>query len=283
MLEAELKMSMGGQAVRTGHTVGSVVAGYIAARDGGDLKPDTLAFYRAGERSIPPVFSARRASTVNPMLIKSLYKELRAKGTTQSVLRRLHSTLSASFSRAVALGWMTNNPCASVKKPTTKAPEVVPPTPGEVKRLIAAAVKVNPDLSVAFLLLAATGMRRSEVVGLQWRDRTGDGSIIVRRNRVRDGNEFKTSDTKTGTRGHRTIVVDTDTLGAVEQVRQRQDASGRLCDWIFTHDGLEPFRPEYLTHSYANLQTDGTSVHDLRHWLPAEDQTSADLIAAILH
>ena len=133
------------------------------------------------------------------------------------------------------------------------------------------------------LLLAATGMRRSEVVGLQWRDRTGDGSIIVRRNRVRDGNEFKTSDTKTGTRGHRTIVVDTDTLAAVEQVRQRQDASGRLCDWIFTHDGLEPFRPEYLTHSYANLQTDGTSVHDLRHWLPAEDQTSADLIAAILH
>ena len=79
----------------------------------------------------------------------------------------------------------------------------------------------------------------------------------------------------------------------------------------------DAFRPEYLTHSYANLQTDGTSVHDLRHfhatqllakrvpvaqvskrlghgstsftmdkyvhWLPAEDQTSADLIAAILH
>ena len=120
---------------------------------------------------------------------------------------------------------------------------------------------------MAFLTDAASGMRRSEVVALQWGDLI-DGSIIIRRNRVRDGKEFKTSNTKSGTRGHRTIVVDIDSLAAVEQVRQRQVARGHSCEWIFTHDGLEPFRPEYLTHSYADLQADGTSVHDLRHSTP---------------
>ncbi len=317
MLEAELKMSMGGQVVRSGHTVGSVVAGYIdACRDDGDHAPDTITYYLAGQKSIPVVFSDRLAADINPVLIDGLYREMRKNGATASTTRRLHALLSVSFSRALKYGWMNANPCASVKKPTTQAAEIVPPTPAEVKRIIDAAEKVNPDVSVCLLLGAATGMRRSELVAAQWSDLV-DGSIIIRRNRVREGSTFVTRNTKTGTRGHRTIVVDADTLAAVEEVRKRQVVAGNKCEWIFTHDGLEPFRPEYLTHTYAGLQTDGTSVHDLRHfhatqllskrvpvtqvshrlghsspsvtmntyahWIPADDQTSADLIGAILH
>jgi integrase len=317
MLEAELKMSMGGQATRTGHTVGTVVAGYIeACRDGGDHKPDTIAYYLAGQASIPPTFADRLVSTVNPVVVDALYRELLKSGKSRSVTRRLHALLSVSFNRAVKYEWMQSNPCTSVKKPTTETPEIIPPSPTEVRRVIAAAVEVNADLSVALLLGAASGMRRSELVALQWRDLV-DGAIIIRRNRVRDGKKFVTRNTKTGTRGHRTIVIDADTLQAVEKVRARQHAAGHSCEWIFTHDGLEPFRPEYLTRSYASLQKDGSSVHDLRHfhatqllaarvpvtqvshrlghsspsvtmntyahWIPAEDQTSADLIGSILH
>jgi integrase len=50
-------------------------------------------------------------------------------------------------------------------------------------------------------------MRRSELVALQWRD-LSDAQIVIRRNRVRDGKQFVTYDTKSGTRSHRTINVD---------------------------------------------------------------------------
>ena len=148
---------------------------------------------------------------------------------------------------------------------SVKAEEIVPPTPAEVKRIIAAAVTVNTDLAVCFRLAAATGMRRSELVALQWRD-LSDAQIIIRRNRVRDGKQFVTFDTKSGTRSHRTINVDASTLQALEEVRARQAADGRECLWIFTHDGDESWKPEYLTHSYAGLQRDRSSVHGLRHF-----------------
>jgi len=314
MLEAELKMSMGGQVVRSGHTVGSVVASYID--DASDrLKPDSTTYYRAGQASIPPVFSDRLVSELNTVLLDSLYRELRKGGASAQIVRRLHSTLSASFSRAVKYGWMASNPCRSATKPSVKAEEIVPPTPAEVKRIIAAAATVNTDLTVCFRLAAATGMRRSELVALQWRD-LGDAQIVIRRNRVRDGKQFVTFDTKSGTRSHRTINVDASTLQALEEVRERQSADRRECLWIFTHDGHEPWKPEYLTHSYGGLQGDGSSVHGLRHfhatqllskgvpvtqvshrlghssptvtmntyahWIPANDQTSAELIGSVL-
>jgi hypothetical protein len=79
MREAELKMSMGGQVVRSGHIVGSVVAGHID--DASDrLKPDSTTYYRAGQASIPPVFSDRLVSELNTVLLDSLYRELRKVG-----------------------------------------------------------------------------------------------------------------------------------------------------------------------------------------------------------
>ena len=59
MLEAKLKLSMGGSASsRERHTVGEVVSGYIA--DGAArLSPGTLDFYRKGLAALPAAFRSR--------------------------------------------------------------------------------------------------------------------------------------------------------------------------------------------------------------------------------
>lgn len=315
MLEAELKIAMGGQVVRSGHTVRTVVTGYIESRDGA-LSPATLTYYRAGAGSIPTVFGDRLVSDMSPVLLDSLYAELRKSGVTSAVAKRMHATLSVSFSRAVKYGWMQSNPCRSATTPRTKVEEIVPPTPAAVKRTIAAAVAVNADLSACLRLAAASGMRRSELVALQWRD-LGDSQIIIRRNRVKDGSGYVTRSTKSGSRSHRTINIDSATLTALEEVRARQADQVWRCPWIFSHDGVEPWRPEYLTHSYAGIETDGSSIHGFRHfhatqllstgvpvatvshrlghssplvtmntyahWIPANDQASADFIGALLN
>ena len=316
MLEAELKMSMGGQVAKTGHTVGSVVSGYIDSRATAGLSPATVQFYRVGEQAIPPTFSDRLVSELNPVLVDSMYREMSKAGASNHKVRKVHSTLSAAFGRAVKYGWMTSNPCASADKPSAKAEEIVPPTPTEVRRIIAAATAQNPDLGACFRLAATSGMRRSELVGLQWRDLSGV-QILVRRNRVKDGKTWTTRDTKSGSRGHRPINLDARTLEALDGVRQRAEATpDRTHPWIFAHAGMEPWTPDYPTNCYQRLQTDGTSLHALRHynatqllsrgvpvtqvsarlghsspsmtlstyahWIPANDQASADMIALTL-
>ena len=139
MLEAELKMSMGGQVARSGHTVGDVVSGYIDSRSGAGLSPATIEFYQVGERAIPKTFSDRLVADVNPVLVDSLYRELTKGGASPHKVRKVHSTLSAAFGRAVKYGWMASNPCASADKPQAKAEEITPPEPAEVKRIIIAA------------------------------------------------------------------------------------------------------------------------------------------------
>jgi len=251
MLEAELKMSMGGQIAKAGHTVGEVVAGYIDSRASAGLSPATIQFYRVGELAIPQAFSDRLVADVNPVLVDALYRELSAGGASPHKVRKIHSTLSASFGRAVKYGWMVANPCTSADRPRAKAAEIVPPTPEEVRRVVAAATEQNADLGACLRLAAASGMRRSELVGLQWRDLSGT-QIVVRRNRVQDGKVWTTRDTKSGTRSHRVINLDAATLAALEEVRDRATAADHVGPWMFTHNGVTPWVPEYLTSMRRN-------------------------------
>jgi len=58
MLEAQLKLSMGGSPARGTHTVLEVVSGYIAD-SAARLSPGTIDFYQKAQRAIPASFLAR--------------------------------------------------------------------------------------------------------------------------------------------------------------------------------------------------------------------------------
>ena len=318
--EAQIRIEMGGSPIKGGHTVAEVVTGYLvdsAAR----LSPGTVGYYRKGEKLIPPKFGARLVSDVNPVLLDALYRELRQGGASEHKIKKVHAVLSASFNRALRYGWCVSNPCASATKPKVKSAEIVPPTPEEVRAVVLSAMEVNPDLSVCLRLAAATGMRRSELVGLQWRDISGV-QVTVRRSIVEDKAGLHERATKTGSRGHRTIKVDEATLALMGDVhaRQRERCNASAIpepDWCFTHDDLEtPWRPDYLTTAYARLARHST-LHGLRHfhatqllaagvtvaqvshrlghsspavtlntyshWIPAQDQQAADIIGSLLY
>jgi hypothetical protein len=62
MLEATLKLSMGGSmASRERHTVGEVVSGYIA-NGVSSLSPGSIDFYRKGLAALPESFRSRAAT-----------------------------------------------------------------------------------------------------------------------------------------------------------------------------------------------------------------------------
>ena len=271
MLEAKLKLSMGGApSNRDTHSVAEVVAGYIS--DGVTrLSPGSIDFYRKGEAVLPPAFATRAIATVTPLVLDNAYGEVRAGGASEHKVQKVHRLLSASFNRAIRYGWLAANPCIQATKPKTSSPEIEPPTPSQVRDVIADAERVNADLAVCLRLAAATGARRGELVALKWVDFKG-ARLTIRRSLVESDDQLLERPTKTGTRGHRTIAVDAATLAAVEALRVRQAAAANEHGlptpvYVCSFDaGVSPWRPGYLTLAFGRLSVRAFRLHDLRHY-----------------
>lgn len=199
-----------------------MIAGYIS--DGSNrLSPGSVDFYRDGEAAMPESFRTRPVGDVTPLVLDALYGELREAGASDHKVQKVHRLLSAAFNRAVRYGWMAANPCVQATKPKVSSPEIEPPTPEQVRSIVAAAEAVNEDLAVCLRLAAATGARRGEIVALTWADFNGE-RLTIRRSIVESDGRLVERRTKTGTKGHRTIAVDADTLEVVEGLRRRQRA-----------------------------------------------------------
>ncbi|MCU1394479.1 MAG: integrase [Ilumatobacteraceae bacterium] len=318
MAESALHTELGGNPKPTGHTVAELAAGTIADLTG-RRSPGTISFYREGEALIPPAFGSRDVSSVKPLIVDALYRQLRTAGASEHKINKVHKLLSVSFSRGVKYGWCASNPCSAADKPQARAAEIVPPSPEDVRALLACASDVNADLAVCLRLAAATGMRRGELVALQWRD-LNKLSLTIRRSLVEADGGLHVRNTKTGSRGHRSIRIGADMVALLEALRERQAAYCETAgvpvpEWCFSHDLETPWRPEYLTTAFARLTSDFT-LHGLRHfhatqllaagvpvatvshrlghsspavtlntyshWIPASDEYSAELIEQLL-
>lgn len=99
---------------------------------------------------------------------------------------------------------------------------------------------MNVDFAVCLRLAAATGARRGEIVAIQWPDFRG-ARLTIRRSLVESEGQLFERRTKTGTKGHRTIAVDAETMRAIDAFRARQQAAAEeheLPDpvYVFSHD-----------------------------------------------
>ena len=171
-------------------------------------------------------------------------------------------------------------------------------------------------------LAAATGARRGEVVAIRWVDLKGS-RLTIRRSLVESEGQLFERRTKTGSKGHRTIAVDAETMRAIDALRVRQRAIAKEHElpepvYVFSFDaGVTPWRPDYVSLAYGRLSRREYRLHDLRHyhatqllaagvpvttvskrlghtstavtlntyghWLPEQDRDAADIIGRLLN
>ncbi len=281
MEEAHLKMQMGAAPLRTGHTVGELVVAYVA-----DVRikrsAATADYYTQASTLMPALFAERLVPDVTVYIMDQMYSELARAGVTQNNIVKLHRLLSASFGRALKYGWTNVNPCKGANKPSPIKSEINPPTVQQVQELIAESAMVNADLPVFLRLAAHSGAQRGELAALKWTDISGT-KLTIRRSLVADGDTLMVRDTKTHSRGHRSLTLDSRTVSELEALRSRQSETARehlLPEpvWVFSHDaGVTPWRPEYLTTAFQRLAHTlrfDVRLHDLRHF-SATQQLSA--------
>jgi integrase len=136
---------------------------------------------------------------------------------------------------------------------------------------------VSGDLAVALHVLAATGVRRGELVGLQWTDVDGDQLVVQRSILTLAGGGWMVKSTK-GKRPRR-VALDPDTMRRL--VDHAQTVAARAVQlavqtpWMFPDfrgdpTGRTPHRPGWLSGEWGKLRrkhgASSVRLHDLRHW-----------------
>lgn len=147
------------------------------------LKPSTARGYEVNIRlHIKPYIGQIPLCDIRRNDIVKLYNRLLAKGLKPSTIRYVHNTLRKALNDAVANDDIPKNPCSNVKLPKISRYKAVVLTQEQLCKLLEAA-KTTP-IFTEILLAVTLGLRRGEVLGLQFRDFDYDEKIVAIRRQI---------------------------------------------------------------------------------------------------
>lgn len=206
---------------------------------------------------------------------KPIPKLVRRPGLKLSSVQRVQAALHGALAAAVELGMLEHNPATgAIKKNKLGDGDAVPAalkawTPEELETFLDS--QEGTPLYPLWRLLAVTGMRRGEALGLQWGDvDTVDCRVTVRRNRVPvAGGEVVETSTKTDR--VRVVDVDRETVDVLKAMRRARSVRriGAGPEYLFTDDAGLPLHPHAVGYQWQ-LATAASGVrhiglHGLRH------------------
>ncbi len=250
------------------------------------LKPSTAASYGQTIKSyvIPRIGNAELA-TVDGAMLNALYGDLLTRGRTGAsgvtgglspkTVRNVHGMLHRAFKDAVRWRRLAINPADAADQPKDVGPEMRAWSANELGRFIVASS--DDRLAGPWHLLATTGIRRGELLGLRWSDvdlTAKHVRIVQTMTMVGSRPEIGTPKTKAGRRG---LALDDATAAALKAWRSTQ-AQERLLmgagwrdedDLVVTEPDGSRVHPQVLTRRFhaitkrANLRA--IRLHDVRH------------------
>ncbi len=195
-------------------------------------------------------------------------------GLSPTSVRNVHRVIHRALRDAVRWDRVAKNVAAYADPPRVDRSERMTWDVDDLRTFLGAAG--DDDLGPVWLMLATTGMRRGEALGLKWSDVDLDaGRVTIRRTLSYEGTTPTLTEPKTA-KSRRLVTIPAETVAALKSQKARQ-AEVRLAvgrgyrdeGFVFTGPAGAPLNPTTVSRSFVRL-VEGLglprlTVHGLRH------------------
>ena len=225
---------------------------------------------------------------LRPQNLNWLYADVRKNGRSRGTgplslktVREVHVIMHRALADAVRWEYIELNPADRATPPSSTAAKnarkesIRTWSAGEVHEF--AQFALDHPFYPLWLLTASTGMRRSELLGLRWKDVDLDrGLVAIRQVLVKVGGRGRFKPAPKSRHGFRTLRIPARLVESLGLQRGRQERTRALADeWndldlVFCRDDGLPWHPDYVTSAVRKLvEASGLPrirpLQDLRH------------------
>jgi integrase len=246
-----------------------------------ELAPTTVLTVRSTAKIMSAVelpdgrrFGDIRLSRLNWQDIEYLYASMRDSGKSAAYIRRCETVLARALDLAGKRGLIDSNPAKDATRPRTTRSKLYAPTGDEVRAVLAEAQSGDLEIADAGTVLASTGMRRGELLAIQWRDLHLDQAEVHIAAAITDGGPGVGVIRKPTKRSDwRDVPLTAAACQAFKRQAERRAAligsAPEPDEYVFPRgiDGRRPMRPDEMTNRWADARhSSPITIQHLRHY-----------------
>ena len=214
-------------------------------------------------------------NTITPQHIQDYYNKKRKSGQSANSIQKHNVIIRGALQDAMKKNLIPYNPADRATLPA-KSKFVGKAYTIEQANNLLKAINEEPIIKPAVILGLFYGLRRSEVLGLRWRDIDFEaGTICICNTVVRTKTIIETEQTKSKA-SNRTLYIIPETRDYLLKIKQNQEKNrmimknsynetDRVCVW----NNGEPFKPDYISKTFPKLlrkyNLPRIRFHELRH------------------
>ena len=181
---------------------------------------------------IYPAIGHLRMDKITPRQLQAFVNSLAKDGANEKTgkplapktIRHNLSFVSDVFSYAVKMGLLSDNPCSKVTIPKGEVKEKQIYSQEEMEVLLTRLMGEPIKYKAFFYLIAYSGFRRSEMLGLEWKDIDFEHNIIsVRRTSNYTAERGTYTDTTKTKRSQRTLKISPFIMDLLRELKEEQD------------------------------------------------------------
>ena len=212
------------------------------------------------DRHIAPAIGHIDLEKLGPSHIQALESKLSG-GMSHKSVSLVHAVLSGAMKHALRMELIYRNPVSLVSPPPLKRREIIPPNISVVRDALALAREEGHCLFPCIHLIAYTGLRRGEALGLTWDKVDLDqGRITIEGSLVRSRERGLIIESPKTDSGRRTVDLDSGTIRVLaehweSQQRVKETMREAYEDWgrVFAGRYGEWLNPMSLTRAVKYL------------------------------
>ena len=241
--------------------------------DNGTHKKTTCDFYKDSVKRIKPYFKGMYLKDIHTIDIEKYLKWLRTEYISPSTHKHVgdksvkhnYCMLVSIFNFAVKQEYILKSPMDNVDCPKLAKKKVNAFTLEQAQTLLARLSQCDLDFKTMMYVMITSGLRRGEMLGLQWQDIDFENGVAsINRCVVSSRDKKAHVDTPKTQESMRDVPLTATTLSLLAELKKDS-----ISKWVFPTPDGEPRQPEAITHRVKRfMKINGLpdmSPHDLRH------------------